>query len=772
MNAQIQQIIENRAKDSTEVSSCLSQWQERKTQCGTLKRDIAELRRVCERALAGASVDMVQSYHDLLQYLDEVERKQLLRKMQADCSFALAGLEKLNQRFNRKTINIAVAGVGRCGKSTALKAIIGQNQDDNSTIPSGNGPAITAGKSTISCVLTTEEEKTVVRFHTAESFLNELVNPLLQSISLSEYQCGTIDDVETLDYGLLRQALEMKAKDATEAVKSAELAVHQAEDKTAAELHLQQTRAYSTSFNLNYERLSHLKKILEAYPHFRTRLTGGCDTVPLNQTYRYVSYPKNGEPAICYAVKECHIYSRFPNNEVQALELTDLPGLGTGSQSEKKCFLEGFNYAVDLALMIRRPEGLFQNFTTEADLGVMDVLGATFGENHLHECMVMFQNDANLPQADIERAYERITEWNKLRKDEVTVIRGNAFDADFMQKELLPQVLNFILENLPRLDQALKNEVLPGLDLSARQFVEQRNEICGKLASFKRVFPSNSGTNAITDRTDKIRNALMNGLTALIEHYDNEFEEQNSTLSDAVERLTASAKAWVNAQYDPRNARQVEEAKNRIRSKMSAIPHAIDEIHAIRIHISEVYSELETIHNDLIVDMQQSVATVLHECFPRLMSTGEGLGRFTELAAQSGDCQEIIDAVRDLMSLEIPFYNTIYPDMRREVFDSVSALEGNFRAQPDCPAEKQAMIVLGELQNIGINWIWKTENLLHSQCKITKIISAALERFQDRMIRNNQTHREMVGFVEHFWSEIQNEGSAYQEDIRAKLEKF
>ena len=34
------------------------------------------------------------------------------------------------------------------------------------------------------------------------------------------------------------------------------------------------------------------------------------------------------------------------------------------SESEKKCFFEGFDFTVDLALAVRRPEGLFQNFTT------------------------------------------------------------------------------------------------------------------------------------------------------------------------------------------------------------------------------------------------------------------------------------------------------------------------------------------------------------------------------------------------------------------------
>lgn len=769
-NQEIAEIIQARNVVAEKVDKYLAQWRSRQEKNRTLKSELADLRKVCLRAIASVPQNNIAAFRELSAYLDEIEQKQLIRKLLSDCSFALGQLGKLEQRFNRKTLTIAVAGVGRCGKSTALKAIIGQSQDDNSTIPSGNGPAITAGKSTISCVATADEEKTVVRYHTLESFLNELINPLLQSISLPEYQCATADDFSALEYEQLRGALDLKAKQALDSVKGAEIAVHQSEDRAAAELRLQQAKAYSSSFNLNYERLNHLHNIMTAFPYFRIRLNGGTDTVPLNQTYRYVSYPKSDEPAICYAVKECRIYSRFPNNEVQSLELTDLPGLGTGSQSEKKCFLDGFNYSIDLALMIRRPEGLFQNFTTEADLSVMEVLGATFGENHLHECMLMFQNDANLPQSDVERSYQRIEEWNRLRKHPLTVIRGNACDADFMQKELLPRVLSFIFEKLPQMDQSLLDEILPLLERSAEEADELRSDITKRLVGFKRLFPNNRGANAIYDRTVVIRNTLLNDLTKLMVRYGNEFEEP--TLDDRIEQLTARIKSWINTEYDPKNAALLEEVENRIRANMSTIPYANQEIHVIRIHISEVYAELERLHDTLIAEMQRSVADILWKCFPHLLVEHDGLDKFIELAASTGECPEIVDAVQTLNTLTVPFYNVIYPDLRKQVFDTMDKLERDFMLSADTSPEKQAVIVLSELQNIGINWVWKAENMLHSESKITEIICAALERFLDRMIRNDETHRELIGFVEYFWSEIQNDNNACIEDVRTKLEKI
>ena len=756
INSEIAKIIQSRQVANEKIDIELTAWKARQKKGETLKAELADLRNICQRALDGTSSDDGSNFSRLVAYLDEIDSAQTIRDLQANSSYALQELERLKQRFCRSTINIVVAGVGRCGKSTALKAIIGQKQDDNSTIPSGNGTAITAGKSIIRCVTTAEEEKTVVQYHTVESFLNELVNPLLRSIGVGEkYQYSNADGFSALKYDELHEAFE-RAK--------AEAVSRRTENQVC--------QVDSASFQSKEDLLKQLHDIMKAFPSFQTRLTGEKDTVPLNQTYRFVSYPQNGETALCYAVKECRIYSRFPNNEVQSLELTDRPGLGTSSEREKKCFIDGLNYAVDLALMIRRPEALFQNFPTELDLRVMDILCSTFGENHLHECMLLFQNDTSLPNSDPEKAYKAIEDWNASRPNPLTVIRGSAFDSEFMQKTLLPTALEFIAKNLPALDQALTDEVLPSLKKKAMKFDAERDKISSKLARLKHDFRSGSGANAINEQTERILNSLMNGIADLLDYYEVKFTVNDSTLSDAVEAQSQKVEKWLTEEYGPEaSPKKVEEAKNAIRQGMSARPYANKEIHAIRIGISEFYSELEKIHEALIAEMQSSVAGLLHKCFPSLLAEDAGLDAFIEIAAKTGECPEIIDAIQILNSLEAPFYNIIYPDLRTQVFDPPDKV-GNIDLPEGKTQDEQAVFVLTELQNIGMNWKWKAEKLLYSQSKIIEIICAALERFQDRMTRNPETKREMTSFVEAFWGDIQKNDTAYDENIRTKLEKI
>jgi hypothetical protein len=563
-----------------------------------------------------------------------------------------------------------------------------------------------------------------------------------------------------------------KQEAAQQAVKQAERE-YASQNTAEAKVRLDMANAFSSSFNQKTERLSHLGEIIHSFSHFRGRLTGGSDTVPLQMAHRYVSYPRDGGPAICYAVKECRIYSRFPNNTIQNLELVDLPGLGTGSQSERKCFLEGFNYTVDLALMIRRPEGLFQNFTTDDDLNVMKVIGATFGEEHLHECMVLFQNDANLPQSDVETSYQKIEQWNAQQRHPLTVIRGDAHDKDSMQKSVLPQVLDFMMKNLPVLDEALMQETLPELEKTAAEFDQALSEIVKRLAGFKRLFRGgNSDANAVTDKARALRDRIMNGLNDRMDYYSKDFDMSNSLLPNKIQELTKRLKSWADTAYSAKDERQLEHVRNEIRRYQSAIPYANGEIHQIRIYISEVYSEMEKIHVELIEEEQKAVADIFWQCFPKLLPQGSGLEAFVQLFEGTGECPEITETLKTLLNLEVPFYNIIYPDLRVAAFDFVGEVEKNFQLDADMPLDKKVAVVLGELQNTAFNWIWKAENVLESQSRIRDIILATLERLQDRLVRSRMAERELNDFIERYWSDIKGDDHAFEEDIRAKLEKI
>ena len=119
-----------------------------------------------------------------------------------------------------------------------------------------------------------------------------------------------------------------------------------------------------------------------------------------------------------------------------------------------------------------------------------------------------------------------------------------------------------------------------------------------------------------------------------------------------------------------------------------------------------------------------------------------------ELFDESGETPEIVEAMKSLRSLEIPFYSVIYPDFRREVFDSFESAESRFNAVSTFPESERASITLRMLCDLGENWIYKAETLVRRQSHIRDILGAAVERFTDRLVRNQTTRNELMAFVE------------------------
>jgi hypothetical protein len=205
---------------------------------------------------------------------------------------------------------------------------------------------------------------------------------------------------------------------------------------------------------------------------------------------------------------------------------------------------------------------------------------------------------------------------------------------------------------------------------------------------------------------------------------------------------------------------------------LSEIHFANAEIHAIRIRITETFAALEDIHTQMIRQRQGAVAAVLHEALPALMPEKGTLADFMEMIHESQECPQIYAAVAELNRLEIPFYNVVYPDLRKQVFDNMEEIERNFLLKSEDSLERRTQVVLSELQNVAIHWIWKSENLLNTQNRIMEIICAALERFEDGMVRKAEVKRELISLVEAHWGVIQNDGNSWLSDVRGRIDKI
>ena len=177
---QIAQILNDRKGLAEDVKKSVERWGILKGRTEKLELVINELERVCTKTDTDDP-----NLLKLKKYLTELREKTVISKLTSDVRDGIKKLNILEERFDRKTLNIVVAGVGRCGKSTSLKSILGFDQDDNSVIPSGKGTAVTATKSTVTHVEKKEDEKSQIVFLTETAFLERL-NKYFKSCGLDE----------------------------------------------------------------------------------------------------------------------------------------------------------------------------------------------------------------------------------------------------------------------------------------------------------------------------------------------------------------------------------------------------------------------------------------------------------------------------------------------------------------------------------------------------------------------------------------------------------
>ena len=766
VNEQIQKIINKRSSTMEKIRPEQEKWIAYSNKVDSVKRMAEALKDSCQKAIQNNS-DPDGVLNPLIEALNTTVNNAVV-SMKSNVSNAKTELQKLQDRCDRKTINIAVAGVGRSGKSTALKSILNLNQEDNSIIPSGSGPAVTAGKSTIVCVNNKSEEHTEVKFHTVDSFLDKLINPFMDSIYQGTKKCYSLDDFINLDLAGYQKMLEEYKPEMNQGVNPENLVPLQTRKEHCIRLLDIQKNA----------------KGLEPY------LNGLKQKVALSETSKYVSYQRNGEVEVCYAVQEVTIYSQFPNNDIESLKLTDLPGLGTCSESERKCFLDGFNYSVDLALIIRRPEGLFQNYPSGPDMEVNNILCDTFGNKSWEDCAFLFQNDGGLEESAAQKAMTEVDNW-KSQGHAMTVARGNAMDAEFMQKALLPSVLDYMMKTLPKFDQTLFDEAQNVLDKQNEEFEKSADEICKALRTAKRNIKfTGDGINAKNDRINDIIAIITSSIAALLL---NEFNESSTArydaLADEIRSKSQELKNKIAEKYSPTNEKEIKTVIDSYRLRKSLKDYGNERIHELRIFITEGFAELENFHETLLDQMRKAVYGIFTEISPSFFAADGSLKDVYDkfVSMDTNEPIEVIPlALQDLINLKAPFYTILYPTLRKEVFrsnnrdwiikiedDRIGRIQDWFVNSPDNPSEEEmAANVLMELQDVGIGWISAAEMLLYKNLTIPALISSALERFEDRLVRSIEAKREISSFVDYYWGEVQNNSDAYLGDIIGKVNKI
>lgn len=715
-------------------------------------------------------------------------------------------LDLAKEHFQRDAFCVAMAGGSQAGKSTTLQKAVGMDEELDPTCPivgGGTGNSTTATRCRIVNIGTNERSHAHVEFFKQADFFSSVVNPYcreLQRMGLPLPNMDSYDDFWSFDI----RKFEAENVDVLSALGNGEL-----KDSVKAQ-------KYYTRFCL-------LRNKIHEYGDL---LGNAAENVEIENAYKYLVYPSarpayNNMPSKCYAVREVTIYCRYPNPVVESIEFFDLPGSGEVAPDVEKRYAEGFNLKTDTVVYVSRFDGRIYG---NADISMVDILGQVVPLGQLDNYMIHFQNDFHQVSGDVNKLI-RAADINKGSKKDayvvvgrkpsikiyrvpaktdtaeiqsdisryevsdigsegIVIVFGEGNDADYVSNSLLPLICIFAAKRLPVLDRALLAKVQEGVSYVTDAFERLLASVKDALLTQGKKIPSTQDTFAtsVNRRVEKLRNALR------LVRSDIETDYRSGKLLgetvDCASTVKAIKEALLSEIDNVDSGLLLETSKegvlNRIRNAEAQNYGRSGQIErylrVLRVSITERFAHLEDVYAKSIEDIVRRIFTRLRDCddgdsvsgVPFLsLDSGRGVENWLELVQDAG-CDELAKIAADLQKLEIRFYVTVYPEIRKRVFkDAVTDVYK--RCFASCNTAESCYAVFHDLAE---NWIYESGDCIVNQNAAYEIVFSAVDRFFERTLFAEAADDEMHRLVSFFWNDFSQSEDSPLNLVKTRLNAF
>ena len=338
-------------------------------------------------------------------------------------SWLMADLHNIAARLSRRTLNIAVIGRARQGKSRLLQTITGLSTQE---IPDGNLAFCTGVRSDIINDPSAGEAYAVVNFLTERRFINENVVPYFEEFqkkygfsnlfppsSVAEFKSLTIPEP-----GMLKA---------------------RPEDITQVNLHLE-----------------HLKDLQENLSRYQEYLDKPPLRISREQIREYVAQDNEKGERVFFkyaAVDRVEIFCKFPNTDVKALRLIDLPGLGDTRIGDVQRVVSALSDQVDLVFFLSKPSNSGAAWQ-DNEIHLYSQARKALGEKLPIErwSFWVFNHDSrpgaeNIPQCELLQ--KSMSAFQIKVSDSVIV---DCTSPDEVSQKLIDKALEFLAANIERND--------------------------------------------------------------------------------------------------------------------------------------------------------------------------------------------------------------------------------------------------------------------------------------------------------------------------------
>ncbi|WP_027250149.1 dynamin family protein [Planktothrix agardhii] len=687
---EIQSIIGQRqplAKKLTDIETGLS----------SLYASLQRLEQERDRQLPQWSGD--EATESQLQKLDFASFEQKIREQ-------LGSLRRLQGRFSRKTLNIGVIGRMGQGKSTLLQSLTGLK---NEVIPALSGKACTAARSTICHQqgnLTTAE----IQFHDHDSFLREVIIPYYKKLGLMPIPS------------------------------SLEAFVH-------GEIPSLPLSANQTNINI-YNRLKddyHTNG--KKYQEYLRR--GSLNIQDPSKISNYVAQEYKDSQLInheCLAVKHVKISCEFPFDEIGAIALVDVPGLGDFRLGDESLVIEALAQEVDFILFICKPSKDRANFE-QSDTDLYHLANKALNDLPSRSIFVL-NVDRNGENQKNCHSLKRDIDSETVKMPVLDLVIADCSSPEEANNKVLQAVLDNLRSNVTQLDRNYTQQKITDLQASLTELKQQLQLAQGILPHID-IYEIEAQYDDLFDEfwsriTSKMTDLLQQDLIKTRQNPDENLKSQIETvLQDCRKNM------------DMPSIEEVEERNKTLESYASTYSEYLKEL---RTNLSRKFLDMDKGLKKTIEGTKAKVADVLVEkCDLGGLATVRGADFLADVASQiPSEYTELKKGFDILSEFNLSYRGLIQHRIRLQL-DTLTPNKTALLEQKGANAQG----ILENLKELYQETLYNCENALNGFLSEPSQASFAIvEEFADRVLRAKSARKEWKRFLApkrgQIWGDFEN----------------
>ena len=624
----------------------------------------------------------------------------------------LESLRRLQGRFSRNTLNIGVIGHMGQGKSTLLQSLSGLR---NEVIPALPGKACTAARSTI-CHQEGNGILAEIQFHDKNSFLIEVIIPYYEKLGLNSRPSSFDEFAHT------------------------ELPSLPSKDQTKINIYHRLEEDYHTN--------------ARKYQDFLGR--GSLNIQDQSQISNYVSQKYNQDDQLinhqCLAVKHVKISCPFPFNEMGAIALVDVPGLGDFRLGDESLVIEALGQEVDFILFIYKPSKDRGNFK-QSDTDLYDL--AKKALNDLPKRSIFVLNvDKNGENKGNCESLKRDIDSGKVEMPVLGCVIADCSSPDEANSKVLQAVLDNLRSNVTELDRSFTREKIEDIEKSLSELHQQLQLAQDALPQIDETEISEEYDDLFEEFWEKITNEMTELEERLIQNRD--LPDEN--LKTQIETVFQECRQSIQMPED----KEVKKLRNK-EDKSYDIAYR-KYLGKLRTKLSSQFLDIDTGLKKSIEQVKTEVANVLIEnCSLGGLSELLGVDFISDIYSQiSSEYTELKKGFEILSEFNLSYRGLIQHRIRLQLDrltpDKTAPLKVGAKAE-------DVIEVLEELYN---ETLYNCENALNGFLSEPSQASFAIvEEFSDRVLRAENAKKDWKRFLRRKKTQIWQDFNNLQNQVNA-----